>query len=674
MSDYAYMLRFTLHPGHFEEERLEELVRFCRQSRVDDVMFFIAPLNLNHISEREADEWLSAIRRAKHALAANGVTTSINPLNTLTHDSAGGVLPEGLDFRMMVDPYGNESAVTPCPLCSKWRAYIVDMYSRYAALQPYSLWIEDDFRFHNHGPLAWGGCFCEEHIRLFAREAGSDSIGREEFVRGLLAAGEPHEYRRIWLDSCRQTMVELANAIGRAVHRVSPETRIGLMTSHPAAHAAEGRDWHGILGAVDGDRRAIVRPHLPAYMETSGMSYAWEFNAVSRLTAALLPETTARYPELENVPYTRFAKSEKFQRYQLETSLLLGSKGITLNVVDMVGNGVYPEEGAERWLNEAKDFLNSVASLQLRSGRMQGVRVLVDERSSYSLHSDGQLVMEALYPSETFWAGLLSAYGIANAVSVDSPAEPGIVAVSGQLLRGRGEAAIRELFAKHAVLLDGGAVDTLVGLGLGELCGIREAIWREAQTIERIYNGRTYAGIKEGRMRPYLAVARYLDIRYDPGAVECFSRIVRPDGTDLCPGMAIAGGKVFIMPYGQEGHHGLFNPIRRAVVHEAVENIAGAGGEPLRIASYAPHAAVYEYETDDGAVIAVANHSLDDIEGITLAGPVLANGDWVLYSRNEPLGNKQAFLEIDGTIALNARVPGLSMIVLHRRARDSARK
>ena len=673
MSDYAYMLRFTLHPGHFEEERLEELVRFCRQSRVDDVMFFIAPLKLNHISKEEADDWLGAIRRAKHALAGIGVTTSINPLNTLTHDAAGSVLPVELDFRMMVDPYGNATEVTPCPLCPEWRSYIVDLYTLYATLLPYSLWIEDDFRFHNHGPLEWGGCFCEEHMCLFAREAGSDSIGREEFVRGLLAGGEPHEYRRIWLDSCRRTMVELANAIGRAVHRVSPETRIGLMTSHPAAHAAEGRDWHRLIRAFDGNEGAIVRPHLPAYMETSGMSYAWEFSAVSRLTAALIPETTAMYPELENVPYTRFSKSEKFQRYQLETSLLLGSKGITLNIVDMVGNGVYPEEGAERWLNEAKDFLNSVASLQLTCGRMQGVRVLVDERSSYSLHTDGRLVMEALYPKETFWAGLLSAYGIANAVSVDSPAEPGIVAVSGQLLRGREEAAIRELFAKHAVLLDGEAVDTLVGMGLGELCGIREATWREAQTIEQICNGRTYAGIKEGRMRPYLTVARYLDVRYEPGAAECFSRIVKPDGTDLCPGMAIARRKVFIMPYGQEGHQGLFNPIRREVVHEAVANIAGERREPLRIASYAPHVAVYEYETDDGSVIAVANHSLDDIEGIALAGPVLAEGDWVLYSRNEPLGSELTLSETGGKAALSVRVPGLSMIVLHGRVRDAAR-
>jgi len=174
-------------------------------------------------------------------------------------------------------------------------------------------------------------------------------------------------------------------------------------------------------------------------------------------------------------------------------------------------------------------------------------------------------------------------------------------------------------------------------------------------------------------MRPYLTVARYLDVRYEPGAAECFSRIVKPDGTDLCPGMAIARRKVFIMPYGQEGHQGLFNPIRREVVHEAVANIAGERREPLRIASYAPHVAVYEYETDDGSVIAVANHSLDDIEGIALAGPVLAEGDWVLYSRNEPLGSELTLSETGGKAALSVRVPGLSMIVLHGRVRDAAR-
>ena len=40
-------------------------------------------------------------------------------------------------------------------------------------------------------------------------------------------------------------MVEVAGLIGDAVHEVSPTTRVGLMSSVPEVHCAEGRDWAG---------------------------------------------------------------------------------------------------------------------------------------------------------------------------------------------------------------------------------------------------------------------------------------------------------------------------------------------------------------------------------------------------------------------------------------------
>ncbi|WP_130607727.1 hypothetical protein [Cohnella abietis] len=658
------MLRFVLQPDHLEQQRLEELVEFCQQGRVDDVMFFIDPLNLRHITLEEAKPWMEMIGRAKRLLEPMGVTTSINPLNTLLHDSAYNSLLEGQSFRLMVDPYGNQATTVVCPLCPEWRKYITEIYAYYATLQPYSLWVEDDFRLHNHSPLVWGGCFCEDHMREYARQAGVESLERQDFVRGLLASGDPHEYRRIWLDSCRQVMVELAEAIGEAVHQVSPNTRIGLMTSVPSVHAAEARDWHGIMKAFDGKQSAIVRPHLPAYMETSGIHYSWEFNGTSRLTAAFLPEYTEMFPEIENVPYTSYSKSKAFQKYQVETALLLGSRGITLNIIDMVGNGLYPEEQATSWLSEEKDFLNAVASLSLHTKNMTGVQVLVSERSSYHLHTKSDNSMEALYPQETFWASLLSAYGVANTYAVEWPESGGVIALSGQILRKYDESQIRELFESHVVLLEGDAVHTLYAMGLGSLCGVTQAVWREAQTIEQIINKHEYSGIKEGRMRPYLVSGRYLDLQYEPGTVDIISQIANVRGEALCPGMTIVNGRIFILPYGQDGFQGLLNPIRRAVLQETIGMLGLA--KPLMITSYAPHLSVYEFRAGNRQSIAIANHSLDDIEGIELSGTDLTDDSWKLLSRHEPLGQQMALQSIGDRTAINARFPALTLTVLHR--------
>ena len=53
----------------------------------------------------------------------------------------------------MVDVEGNEAKLCVCPLCGEWQKYIARLYARYAELEPSILWVEDDFRLHNHGLL-----------------------------------------------------------------------------------------------------------------------------------------------------------------------------------------------------------------------------------------------------------------------------------------------------------------------------------------------------------------------------------------------------------------------------------------------------------------------------------------------------------------------------------------
>lgn len=664
MTGYKYMLRFTLQPGHFEEERLYSLIDFCQKARIDDVMFFVNPMNLSHATLEETKPWLETIERAQRLLTELGVTTSINPLNTFLHVDVDNGLREGQNFRLMADPFGNRSTAIVCPLCPEWRKYIIEMYAYYATLHPYSLWVEDDFRFHNHSPLIWGGCFCEEHLREFALQAGVASLEREEFLQGVLATGTPHPYRRIWLDTCRKTLVDLAGDIEVAVHRVSPQTRIGLMTSIPAIHAAEGRDWHGIFKAFDGAQPAIIRPHLPAYMETNGIQYAWDFNDVSRLTSAFIPMHTEMFPELENVPYTLYSKSRSFQKYQLETTLLLGSHGVTLNIIDMVGNGFYPEEQCEQWLHEEKDFLNSVISLNLNVGDQRGVQVVVNEKSSYTLLTSNNKSMEELYPAETFWASLLSAYGIANQYAAEWPQKQSVLALSGQVLRNYTEAQIRELFATHIVLLDGAAVYSLYEMGLGSLCGVTQALWRNVQSYEQITNGREYTGIKEGRMRPNLDMGACLDIQYESDSATIISQIYNVRGDVICSGMTIVNERIFILPYGRGKQMEMLNPIRRAVIQETLQKLCVQ--LPLMITSYSPHVAVYDFQAGAKQAIFIVNNSLDNVDVIELAGAELSGEEWMEYSRFEPRGKPVKLVSNESRTVVKGNLPAFSMKVLYR--------
>lgn len=79
---------------------------------------------------------------------------------------------------------------------------------------------------------------------------------------------------------------------------------------------------------------------------------------------------------------SRFSKSKTFTRFQLESSAALGADGITLNIFDMMGNGIIMSEGYQDVLASRKDFLNGIKGLGLKLQYQKGVKVLFSPLSS----------------------------------------------------------------------------------------------------------------------------------------------------------------------------------------------------------------------------------------------------------------------------------------------------
>ena len=84
-----------------------------------------------------------------------------------------------------------------------------------------TLWIEDDFRFHNHSGYGWGGCFCEEHLRIL-RERGITAKSREELIANLNAKGLVHPDRKIWQTLNAETYIDLAKKMRIRMDAVRP--------------------------------------------------------------------------------------------------------------------------------------------------------------------------------------------------------------------------------------------------------------------------------------------------------------------------------------------------------------------------------------------------------------------------------------------------------------------
>jgi hypothetical protein len=591
-------------------------------------MFFINPeeLNTGHTTMKEAMYWIEAISAMQKPLKDIGVTTSINPWTTVMHADRGRVLKPGQDFRLIVDMDGRSSSVTACFLSHEWRDYIAKLYALYASIKPAMIWVEDDFRFHNHAPLRWGGCFCELHMKAFSDIAGN-VLTREEFINGVTAPGSPHQYRKIWLDHCRDTLLDTAAILEKAVHSVSPETSIGLMSSAPMQHCAEGRDWQTLLNTFDNGCEAANRIHLPAYRERSPQEYGWNFQAISRHVSALTPEHIQILPEVENFPYSYFTKSETFTGFMVESSLLLGSSGITLNLFDFTGNGVMPQHDYSRILSTIKPRLNAMrAAGSGRPTAQLGVKALFCPNSSYTLHSAQYGEPEELCPSgEYFWTPYLNAMGIACVPDAGScKGNGGVFAVGGQYFRNIPHNDIRCLLEYNVCLLEGEAVITLCDMGLGDLLDIQSIEIYSDESGFACYEQcrQEICGLTHARIRSQSDVGDFIDIKYSQQP-ETVTEVYTHTGKKVATGMCVVRGKTLILPYiPAKRLSGLLLPQRRQIIRDFLFTAA-----PVHLTAVLDKAHVHCVWNDCGynaCTLLLMNSGFDGHDMFCIAAPWLA--------------------------------------------------
>ncbi len=624
---FRYCFRFCCDPGFNDDMEIPKLLAFIEDACVDDVMVFVnvEELNTGHMDDAEQDVWLTLLRRIKPLLDARGVTLSVNHWHSLMHADLGKHFRGDQPFRAMVDPNGNAAALCVCPLDETWRAYIAKIYARYAELAPDTIWVEDDFRYHNHDPLDWGGCFCAEHMRRFSERAG-EQLTREAFVAGLLRPGAPSPYRNIWLDECRQGLEGAAHAIESAVHAVNPDVKIGLMSSVPYVHSAEGRNWEGLLHALCGDTNpAVSRIHLPAYQELVPSKYLQAFHMVSLVNRALLPSNALVYPELENYPYSRFSKSRAFTRFQLLSSLVLNLSGMTIDLFDLNGRGIIPSDGYQNMLREIKPILNAMNASGAFSSKRSGICVLVDERASYNMHTKAGARMEELYPEEVFWAGLLPAMGIPTYIGTSPEAAQGIAAISGQYLRNLAPAQIERLFSQNCMLLNGDALETLIDLGLGRLAGVEQPRWMSqnsgAFTYEQVTNGCIYTGVANARASSVISGADALDVSYlSDTVVEEYSALYNSFRERTASCQNVVEGRVLVYPFGrfcspQEIPPMLLNDVRQEILQDVLYR---TGKLSVPMVEGNPYLVPYAFSGADADYLYLVNGALDAVDGVIL--------------------------------------------------------
>ena len=272
MNKAKYHLRFQVIPGKYVKTDAEVLAKFCLKHKIEEVVLFFAGEEWNNglLSRKEEDIWFDTVSKVKKILENKGLTVSLNPWMTVLHCDRGRKFPSDRNFKPMVSPYGEVSKAVASFADEKWQEYIYNLYGRFAELGFNTIWIEDDFRYHNHAPLIWGGGFEKEMIEKFCKKIGNN-VSREEIFKNLLIPGRPHLWRKKWMKVWREVQLEVAKGIRDVVEKCSNrKTKIGLMSSHPSIHSIEGRKWIELFNTLAINNKVVHRPHFATYSEDIG--------------------------------------------------------------------------------------------------------------------------------------------------------------------------------------------------------------------------------------------------------------------------------------------------------------------------------------------------------------------------------------------------------------------
>ena len=627
---FRYILRQMIDPSFDSQARIEELVTFCRENSIEDVMLFMdaEELNTGHPLKTELEPYIGMAKILKNKLCQAGIELSLNPWVTLHHDARGRKLKPFQNFAMMVGENGETSPLSTCPLCPNWQSYICDIFSYLAKeLTPSAIWIEDDWRLHNHGShLGWGGCFCPAHLDRFTQISGIP-VSRTQLLENILAPGIQHPWRKLWLQISRDSLLEPARKLKDSICTASPSTEIGLMSSRPDVHSTEGRNWR-MLGNAFTNTIFLSRPHIEPYTETNALQTP---PSVTRHTIANLKRPVKIYPELENSPRCgQYSKSAAFSIWQMFNAAVYGSHGITINHFDMMGNGITLDADFGPKISRAKKQLNALTELEIDDGYSQGVNVLFSpEISSCFQTAPNCTSMKGLTQDSTVWSKTFFILGIAHQFTKDITASSQPYAVSGQTLRCFDDDAIIRLLSGKC-LLDGYSVDVLLQRGFGKHIGVNSAAWqKQAETgfsYESINeNNATIYGISNPRMTAQRCADQMLEMQLLPHA-ETLSVICRYDHQPLFPAAAIfrneLGGKIVTFAYPLDGaaqyYMGFFNAFRRQFIQHLLFEITPDAH--LAVAEKTPlH--LYRVKTHKGILFAAFNVLLDEIDEVVIRLP-----------------------------------------------------
>jgi len=565
----------------FADQRLEELIRFGHEADIDSVQFFVNTYRHSYyvlpVDVESQQVWIDWMREVvAPRIRAEGFGFELNFQELLGATTANTDLRSLYRWQQfMVDHYGNTSPGSPCPEDPIYRAEMAKMLRGWASTKPEILWIDDDFRLHNHSTEGMF-CYCPLHLKKFATLAGRE-LTREEVLAAVLQPGPPSALRGQWLDFLGDCMAEFALWIREQVHSQSPQTRVALMTSGTGIHSLEGRDWKKVLGNLAGQFKPLIRPTFGLYTGTTAPPKSASAGLTSIISQIQVVEQSLGAdncdfaPELENTRYTTWAKSVAHSTHSLILGQLMGLPMVTAAVNDLDGSPLAEEPTTVALFRNARPRMEALAALNLKSWPVRGLVCLSDKdvARKTQLAANAKADYFDLDPG-THLESVMAQMGMPlNYLTAANAAASGqVVMLEAGTIWNASDEELKQLLS-GAVLLTSGAARLISERGYGEMLGVKVNRHRTQGIQSEEYLDDRLPGVAKIRV-PHRGAdwdeVEILDSRVEVASYFCDLLGEKHIGTALFQNSS--GGRVAIYAQNSDMQSGLFGShARRRWLH-----------------------------------------------------------------------------------------------------------
>ncbi len=609
---YHNCLRMQITLDDNQDDRIEAIAKHCAKYGFDNVMLMLNAEEFfdGHITFDQLREITELLKKAAKRLKKYGITSSINNWFEMGHVDRGRKLREGQNFTTLIDINGRESTVSACPLSEEWLKYFEEYINiLVSSIDADTYWIEDDFRVHNHPPLSDIGCYCAEHMKYYNEKLGTN-YDRKQFIEKAFAKGPLNKEREVFLDANRDIMIATADRLAKAVKAANPNTDVALMSSPPAIHCVEARDWNKLLSALGQGGKRINRIHLP-YFEPSGKDALYYFNSVSMGVRAMHDDDVIIMPETECGSSCLYTRSARYLKYNLEFSTPLLLSGMTYSIYDFVANGVRESFGFGEVVRDLQPFMQAILDLDLKFSSGKGVIVPIDVRASYykTIDKNG---WRDLLPTEFNVGAYLNGIGIAYKYSREKNFVNQTIFLSGSSVDYFTNDQVKSLFAKNFVIIDGACALKLKDRNLLHLIYATDAIIRPVdsgfQSYEECNGDLLIDGIKNLRASCRTRAGDFVEIKYDCD-VQAKTSVFNEKMQRLAPSI-VAGKNFLVFPYFLDDNRpSLYCELRPYFIGDFVKNcnndfvvMDNLGVSP------------YLYEKDGKKVLFITNSNYDNYQ------------------------------------------------------------